>query len=69
MMGDLSLPTTTNLQNHAAYLKNWLEGMNDDSRFIFKAAAQASKAVDFLLSFSRSSDAKHESADEPLIVV
>lgn len=53
MMAELSLPTTTNLQNHAAYLKHWLKGMVDDSRFIFRASAQASKAVDYLLSFSR----------------
>ena len=53
MMAELGLPTTTNLNNHAAYLQHWLKGMADDARFIFRAAAQASKAVDFLLSFSR----------------
>jgi len=53
LMGELGLPTTSNLTNHAAYLKSWLKGMNGDSKFIFRAAAQASKAVEFVLSFSR----------------
>jgi antirestriction protein ArdC len=54
-MGELGLPTTDNLTNHAAYVKNWLQGMNGDPKFIFRAAAQASKAVEFLMSFSRTS--------------
>jgi len=53
MMGELGLPTTESLENHAAYLKHWLKGLNGDSKFIFKAAAQATKAVEFVLSFSR----------------
>jgi len=52
-MGELGLPTTTNMTNHAAYLKCWLTGMNNDPKFIFRAAAQASKAVEFVMSFSR----------------
>jgi antirestriction protein ArdC len=52
-MGELGLPTTSNLSNHAAYLKNWLTGMTGDPKFIFRAAAQASKAVEFVLNFSR----------------
>jgi antirestriction protein ArdC len=42
------------LDNHATYVKGWLKEMNDDPKFIFKAASQASKAVEFILSFSRS---------------
>jgi antirestriction protein ArdC len=53
LMAQLGLPTTNNLTNHASYLKSWLTGMNGDPKFIFKAAAQASKAVEFVLSFSR----------------
>jgi len=41
------------MTNHVAYLESWLKGMNGDPRFIFRAAAQASKAVEFVLSFSR----------------
>ena len=69
MMAELGLPTTTNLQNHASYLKSWLDGMVSDARFIFRAAAQASKAVDFLLSFSRTTATALEPVDveEPVL--
>ena len=53
LMGELGLPTTSNMTNHAAYLESWLKGMNGDPKFIFRAAAQASKAVEFVMSFSR----------------
>lgn len=55
MAGELGLPNSENLTNHAAYLNSWLSAMKGDSRFIFKAAAQANRAVDYLLSFSRQS--------------
>jgi antirestriction protein ArdC len=53
LMSELGLPTGDDLTNHAAYLQSWLAGLQNDTRFIFRAAAQASKAVDYLLSFSR----------------
>ena len=49
-----------NLDNHVAYLANWLKAMRDDPRFIFTASAQASKAADYLLAFGRP-----QTADEP----
>lgn len=64
MMAELGLPTSTNLQNHASYLSKWLEGLNSDHKFIFKAASQASKAVDYLLSFSRTRAELTEAIDE-----
>ena len=60
LAGELGLPTSQNLANHAAYLKHWLTGMKNDTRFIFKAASQASRAVDYLLSFSQ----QHESTSD-----
>jgi antirestriction protein ArdC len=68
MMAELGLPTSTNLQNHASYLKHWLDGMAGDSKFIFKAASQASKAVDYLLSFSRTTSDLTEAIDELVMV-
>jgi antirestriction protein ArdC len=68
MMAELDLPTTTNLQNHASYLKHWLDGMAGDSKFIFKAASQASKAVDYLLSFSRTRAELTEAIHELVMV-
>ncbi len=49
----LGIPQSDNLDNHKAYVANWLEALNKDSRFIFRAASAASKAADFVLSFSR----------------
>ena len=34
--------------NHALYIKSWLKALKDDKTFIFKASAQAAKAVDYL---------------------
>ena len=36
-------------QNHASYVDGWISYLEKDSNAIFKAAAQASKAADFLL--------------------
>lgn len=56
---ELGVPASENLTNHVAYLKNWLTAMKNDSRFILTASSQASKAADYILSFSR------PTADEP----
>lgn len=53
LAGELGLPLNETLENHAAYLKDWLQQMKADSRWIFRATAQASRAADFILSFSR----------------
>jgi len=52
LMGELGLPMADVLPNSVSYLANWLQGMKGDPSFIIKAASQASKAVDFILSFS-----------------
>ncbi|QDV56244.1 ArdC family protein [Rosistilla oblonga] len=66
LMGELQMPTMENLENHAAYLKSWLKGMNDDPKFIFRAAAQSSKATDYILSFSRKDETIAETIEEPV---
>lgn len=50
---ELGLPTAERLENHASYLKSWLKNMEDDPKYIFRASAQAAKAADFILAFSR----------------
>jgi antirestriction protein ArdC len=60
---ELGLPTAERLENHASYLKSWLKDMEDDPKYIFRAASQAAKAADFILSFSR------ETVEEPDTVV
>ena len=52
-MGELGLPMEEVLPNSVSYLSNWLQGMQGDASFIIKAASQASKAVDYILSFSQ----------------
>lgn len=34
--------------DHAPYMRSWLKALGDDKRFIFTAASQAQKAVDYL---------------------
>jgi antirestriction protein ArdC len=53
---ELGIPNGEPLENHAAYLKSWLEAMHNDVNFIFKASRQASKVCDFLLSFVRQAE-------------
>jgi len=36
-------------ENNAAYLAGWLKILKEDSKFIFKAAAEAQKAADYIL--------------------
>lgn len=36
-------------ENNAAYLAGWLKVLQEDSKFIFKAAAEAQKAADYIL--------------------
>lgn len=37
------------VENSAAYIKGWLEALKNDKQLIFKAAADAQKAVDYIL--------------------
>lgn len=53
MASELGVPTAHNLTNHSAYLKHWLEALERDSKWIFRAASQASRAVDYIQSFSK----------------
>lgn len=48
---ELNIPT--NDENHHAYLNGWLQRMKQDSSFIFKASSQASRAADYIMSFSK----------------
>lgn len=59
---ELGVPAFEGLSNHVAYLGHWLKAMKNDHRFIFQASAQASRAADYLLAFSRHEEA---GADEP----
>lgn len=53
LMGEVGLPLADTWKNSASYLQSWLKAMNGDPRFIFRATAQASRAADHVLSYSR----------------
>lgn len=53
LMAEVGLPLADTWNNSASYLQSWLKAMNADPRFIFKATAQASRAADHVLSYSR----------------
>jgi antirestriction protein ArdC len=61
----LGVPQTDNLDNHKAYVANWLEALSKDSRFIFRAASAASKAADHILSFVPQYQPEPELVDVP----
>ena len=56
LAAELGVPNSEAIENHAAYVKNWLAAMREDSNFIFKASRQASKVCDFLLSFVKQNE-------------
>lgn len=49
----LNIPESNNLENHAAYVGSWLQALENDHKFLFRAAAAASKSADYILGFSR----------------
>ena len=53
LMSEVGLPIADTWENSASYLQCWLKAMNADPRFIFRATAQASKATDHILSYTR----------------
>jgi antirestriction protein ArdC len=68
LASELGMPIT--LDQHAAYLKSWCDGMKHSPSFIFKACSMASKTTDFLLSFVRPEEAEgSEDAEESAILV
>lgn len=64
LAASLGIPNAP-IQDNAAYLKNWLSVLKADSRAIFTASTAASKAADFVLSFSRPVEA--DKAEEELV--
>jgi antirestriction protein ArdC len=52
-VAQLGIPAGNDLGNHTAYISSWLQAMAEDPKAILKSASQASKATNFILSFSR----------------
>ena len=49
LMAEIGLNGT--LENHASYIHSWVDRLKEDKHEIFKAAADAEKAADFVLRF------------------
>jgi antirestriction protein ArdC len=62
LASELGIPTADTSVNHQSYIASWLRGLQNDHRFIFQASSQASKAADYILSFSRQPVAEEEPA-------
>ena len=62
----LGIPNSDDLTNHTSYLQSWLQALENDPKFIFRASAAASKAADFILAHSRP---KEETDDESEAIV
>ena len=55
LLNELQIPYA-NMENSTNYIGSWLEKMNGDTSYIFKASSWASKAVDFLTSANKSEE-------------
>jgi antirestriction protein ArdC len=66
LMAALGIPGG-DLTNHAAYVQSWLQALENDPKHIFKAAAAASKASDYLLGFVRPKESAVEAEEEAAV--
>ena len=53
----------TEFQNHASYIESWLKHLKRDSMYIFKAAAEANKAANYLLKTENNCPAMNNGKD------
>lgn len=51
-------------QDHASYIQSWLRALKNDKKFIFQAARQASRAVDYLIEIT--SPERIDGKEEPI---
>ena len=68
LLAELGMPQSDDLTNHQSYVAEWLKALQGDPRYIFTASTAASKATDYLLSFSRSQEAQPEEEPEAALV-
>lgn len=53
LASEIGIPHGEALENHASYVKSWLDAMRGDVNYIFRASRMASATTDYLLSFVR----------------
>jgi len=68
LLVELGVPMADNmLENSKSYVKNWLQSMKNDPKFIFDAATQAGKAVDYLLGFIGRQNPIYEETEDSVL--
>lgn len=55
------MDVSQNISNHAAYIGSWLQALENDPKYIFRAAAAASKAADWILNGSSTIESENDS--------
>ncbi|MDA0834861.1 MAG: zincin-like metallopeptidase domain-containing protein [Planctomycetota bacterium] len=56
LLAELGVPASDDLANHTSYIAHWLDELADDPFYLQQAAEEASRGVEFLLSFIRPGD-------------
>ena len=60
LSAELGVPNSEDLSNCEAYLASWVKQLENDHGAIFKAAKQASVSCEFILKFSRKTEAEEQ---------
>ncbi len=55
------MDVSQNISNHAAYIGSWLQALENDPKYIFRAAAAASKAADWILGGALGAESESDS--------
>lgn len=53
LMAELGIPHSDEMRNTKAYIQSWISALENDPKALFDAATKASRAADYVLSFSR----------------
>ena len=67
LCSELGVPCD-DMTNHYSYVSGWLSRMKQDSSFLFHSSSQASRAADYVLSFSREPSSSQSNAVTPAVV-
>lgn len=66
---ELGVPQSDDLSNVISYLDNWLKVLKRDHSAIFSVASAASKAADFVMSFSRPAETEESESETEAVAV
>jgi antirestriction protein ArdC len=63
LAGQLDIPIGEHLENHASYLQAWLKELEADDRALFKAAAAANRAADYIMGHMRQEEVEPDAQE------